>query len=174
MSKSHLASLVFAIFSSNSVHAETALRTTLDVARGYRWELGAGTVSLYAIGGELIRQVRLPGAFFSGSRESCRPGMLVASRTGELIVSSNATPRLWRVHPTRLELRVYDIELATDWDKDFGFAGLTWGPSEKIVYATNAVMRTAWRIDLETERGIPLTAPAPEQAAMPAGECPAR
>ncbi len=174
MSKSHLASLVFAIFASSTALAEPALRTKVDVARGYRWELEAGTVSLYAIGGELIRQVRLPGAFFSGARASCLPDMLIAPRTGELIVSSNANPRLWRVHPTRLELQVYDIELAADQDKDFGFAGLAWGPSEKIVYATGAVMRTAWRIDLESERATRLAAPAPEQVATPAGECPAR
>ena len=78
MSKSHLASFIAALFVSGSVLAEPVLRTKLDVARGHRWELGAGTVSLYAIGGDLIRRVRLPGAIFSGSRDACPPDMLVA------------------------------------------------------------------------------------------------
>jgi hypothetical protein len=169
MSKSHLASLVFAIFSSGGVLADSAALTRLDVSRGYRWELHGSTVSLYAIGGDVIREVRLPGAIFSGSRDACPPDMLVAPRTGELIVASNANPRLWRVHPTRYELQVYDIELAADSDKDFGFAALAWGPSEKTLYALSAAGSGAWRIDLEAEAARPVTA-----AEMPAGGCRAR
>ena len=160
MSKSHLAALVVSLFASGAALAEPALRTTLDVARGYRWELGRGTVSLYAIGGDRIREIRLPGAFFSGSRDACPPDMLVVPRTGDLIISSNATPRLWRVHPSRLELHVYDIEPAAQREQDFGFAALAFGRDEKTIYAMNAVTGSPWRIDLDRETAAPIAGTA--------------
>jgi len=154
MSKSQVAFLVTALFSS---HAALADPVALDVARGHRWELHGATVSLYAIGGGLMREVRLPGAIFSGSRDASAPAMLIAPRTGELIVASNATTRLWRVHPTRYQTQVYDIDVAAEREKDFGFASLAWGASEKTLYAWSSIGSGAWRIDLDTEIARALT-----------------
>ena len=67
--------------------------------------------------GERIRVVRLSGANLSGAPETCVPDMLV-SRTGALIVSSNAQPSLWRISPSHFEVERFDIELDSDRDKD--------------------------------------------------------
>jgi len=161
MSKCHIAMFAASLFAS---HAAADPGTMLDPTRGYRWELHGATVSLHAIGGGLIREVRLPGAIFASSRDASPPDMLVMPRTGELIVASNATPRLWRVHPTRREMQVYDIELAAERDKDFGFSALAAAPDERTLYARSSTSSTAWRIDLGTQAARPLT-PAETAAA---------
>ena len=129
-----------------------ALRVKADLARGRRWELGWGTAYAYDTASEeLIRRVRLPGASLSGARETCLPDMLL-SRSGALIVSSNAQPALWRISPARFEVERFDIEVDSDKDKDFGFTGLAWGADEKVLYAVSAVMGTLWRIDLASAK----------------------
>ena len=125
-----------------------ALRVKADLARGRRWELDWGVASAYdTASGQLIRRIRLPGANFSVARESCLPDMLL-SRSGALIVSSNAQPSLWRISPSRFEVERYDIELDSDNDKDFGFTGLAWGADENVLFAVSATTGTLWRIDL--------------------------
>lgn len=167
MSNCRIAVLVTALLASTAASAAPA-RAKFDPVRGHRWELQGATVSLYAIGGDLIREVRLPGAIFTNGRDACPPDMLVAPRTGELIVASNANHRLWRVHPSRRELQVYDIEVSAERDKDFGFAGLAWGASEKTVYARSSVSSKAWRIDLERETATPAP-PESVPFTLPAG-----
>jgi hypothetical protein len=126
------------------------LRVKEDLARGRRWDLGWGAVHVYDVAsGRLIRSSPLPRASFSAARESCLPDMLL-SRSGALIVSSNAEPALWRISPAHFEMERFDIAVDADQDKDFGFSGLAWGADEKIVHAASAVMGTLWRIDLES------------------------
>ena len=125
-----------------------ALRVRADLARGRRWELAWGAASAYDTASEqLVRTVPLPGASLSAARETCLPDMLL-SRTGALIVSSNAQPSLWRISPSRFEVERFDIEVDSDQDKDFGFTGLAWGTDEMVLYAVSATMGTLWRIDL--------------------------
>jgi len=140
---------------------EQALRVTFDLARGRRWELHWDGVLAYDMAsGELVRHVRLPGATFSAARESCLPGILLG-RSGDLMVSSNAQPRLWRVSPARFEVEVYDLALAIDDDKDFGFGKLAWSPGARTLDAVSSPMGATWRIDLSTATAIKLGASAP-------------
>jgi len=130
--------------------AHQVLRVKEDLARGRRWELGWGAAYAYDVAsGQLIRRVPLPGASFSGARETCLPDMLL-SRSGALIVSSNAQPALWRISPAHFEVERFDIAVDSDKVKDFGFSGLAWGADEKALYGVSAVMGTLWRIDLDS------------------------
>jgi len=69
-------------------------------------------------------------------------------------VSSNAQPRLWRVSPARFEVEVFDLALAGDDDKDFGFGYLAWGPGEGTLQAVSSPMGEAWRLDLATATAV--------------------
>ena len=129
------------------------LRTRVDVARGLRWELTWGAVSAFDVAtGERIREVRLEGANLSGAPETCVPDMVV-SRSGALVVSSNAQPSLWRISPARFEVERFDIALDADADKDFGFTALAFTPGESALYAASAVTGSLWRIDLAAAAG---------------------
>ncbi len=145
---------------AEGLHA-AAVRVRMDSPRARRWELGWGEVFVYDVAsGRFIRRIPLTGASMSGARGTCRPD-LVVSRSGAVIVSSNAQPVLWRIDPASFEVRRYDIAPDSDRSKDFGFSALAWDVDEKTLYAASAVMGTLWRIDLDaaTASKIELTAP---------------
>ncbi|MEO5676011.1 MAG: hypothetical protein ABIQ84_00560 [Usitatibacter sp.] len=128
--------------------ASPMLRVKEDLARGTRWELGWGTVYVYDIAtGRLLQSVSLQGANLSASRDTRLPDM-VLSRSGALIVSSNAQPSLWRISPERFEVERFDVELDRDNDKDFGFSDLAWSADGRELHALSAATGSAWRIDL--------------------------
>jgi hypothetical protein len=134
------------------------VRALMDLARGRRWELEWGAVSVYdAASDELLRRVQLPGATFAAARDSCPPD-IVLSRNGALVVSSNAQPRFWRISPERFEVEVYDITANAEDDKDFGFIGLGWIDGENILQAASSATHTAWRIDLRAGAAVKLAA----------------
>ncbi len=182
MSKSHAVIVIIAAgislagclesrepLAETSASGEEMLRQTLrvksDLSRGRRWELDWGVASAYDTASEqLIRRVRLPGASFSAARESCLPDMLL-SRSGALIVSSNAQPSLWRVSPSRFEVERYDIELDSDNDKDFGFTGLAWGADENTLFAVSAATGTLWRLDLVSAKASKIELSTPIRGA---------
>lgn len=137
------------------------LRVKEDLARGRRWELGWGTLAAYDIAtDQLVRSVTLEGANLTGAREACLPDMLL-SRSGAVIVSSNAQPSLWRIDPERFEIERYDVEVDGDLDKDFGFSGLAWSADERVLFAVGAPTGTRWRIDLASAKGSKVELSAP-------------
>lgn len=138
-----------------------AVRERVDLARGRRWVLEWDGLAVYDVAtARLVRRVILPGAVFAGAR-GVQPPDLVLSRSGAAIVSSNAMPRLWRVSPERFEVEVYDLALASDADKDFGFTSLAWGVGERTLLAFDAVGDTPWRIDLRSATAEKLPAGFP-------------
>lgn len=155
---------------AEGLHA--AVRVKMDPAHGRRWELGWGAAFAYdAASGHFIRRIPLTGASLSGARGTCRPDLLV-SRSGAVIVSSNAEPVLWRIDPAGFEVRRYDIVPDSDRSKDFGFSALAWGADEKVLYAASATTGTLWRIDLgsATASKIALTSPIWEACALSASK----
>lgn len=141
--------------------AYRALRVKEDLARGTRWQLGWGAAYVYDVASErLVRRIPLSDASFAGAREACLPDMLL-SRTGALIVSSNAEPVLWRISPARYEVERFDIALDSDHDQDFGFSGLAWGAEERVLYAVSAAAGTLWRIDLGSGKAAKVALSSP-------------
>jgi hypothetical protein len=129
-----------------------ALHSIVDLGRGMRWELHWGRVAAYDLAtNRPIRSIDLPGAILSGSTGSGLPAM-VLDRSGALIVSSNITPRIWRISPARFETEVYDIEVEGLGDRDIGFTSLAWGSNGRDLYATSAAAVGVWRIDLPSGR----------------------
>ena len=143
------------------------LRTTTDLARGVRWELGWGSVALYDVATErLVRSIPLPGATLSGAADSLPPDM-VLDRTGALIVSSNITTRMWRISPARYEIELFDIEPDRDADKDFGFTSLAWSANDRELYAASAIGGALWRIDLNAGKAVQLAVSEQEYIGRP-------
>ena len=128
--------------------ASPMLRVREDLARGTRWELAWGTVYVYDIAtGQLMKSISLQGANLSASRDTRLPDMLL-TRSGAMIVSSNAQPSLWRISPERFEVERFDVEVDRDHDKDFGFSDLAWSADGRELHAVSAATGSAWRIDL--------------------------
>lgn len=128
--------------------AGSSVAVVVDRAHDRRWELAWGSVAAYDIeSGKLLRTLRLPHAFLSGSRESCAPDMIV-DRNGVLFVSSNVEPKLWRIGPTRFEIEILDLELDSDREREIGFTRLAWNGDGSVLQAVNAATGTSWQVDV--------------------------
>lgn len=136
---------------SQAEGVRVAVRIKSDPTHNMRWELGWGDVFAYDEARGFTRHISLADASFLGSRDACRPDLAV-SRSGTVIISSNAEPVVWRIDPETFEVRRYDLTLDSDLDKDFGFSAVRWGADERIVYAASAMMGTLWRIDLASKK----------------------
>jgi hypothetical protein len=86
---------------------------------------------------------------------------MLLARSGALIVSSNVEARLWRISPARFEVEIYELELASDQDRDFGFHALAWGANEAILYARSSPEGSDWKIDLRAGRAERIAATSP-------------
>jgi hypothetical protein len=136
-----------------------ALRSTVDLARGLRWELHWGRVAAYDLAtNRPVRSIDLPGAVLSAAAASAMPDMIL-DRSGALIVSSNITPRLWRISPARFETEVYDIEVDGFADRDIGFTTLLWGANGRDLYGTSDAAARVWRINLAAGTASQVTSP---------------
>jgi len=126
-----------------------ALRVSLDRTYGRRWELEWNAAVAYdGKTGALIGRVPIT-ASQSGARGTCRPDLIV-SRSGAVLVSSNAEPVVFRIDPSSFEVRRYDIAPNAEHDKDFGFSALAWDVEEKVLYARGSTTGTMWRIYLDS------------------------
>lgn len=89
--------------------------------------------------------VTLPDWLWVG--EPLCPPDLALGPTGEAVVTSNVTSRLWRIDPETLAVSVHDLRLDTDTDRDVGFAAIVYSPRQAAFYAYSEVQRAVWRID---------------------------
>lgn len=94
--------------------------------------------------------VTLPQWLWAG--EPLCPPDLALGPTGEAVVTSNVTSRLWRIDPQTLAVTVHDLRLDTDTDRDVGFAAIVYSARQAAFYAYSEVQRSVWRIDRELDR----------------------
>ncbi|HUQ25007.1 MAG TPA: hypothetical protein VM140_05000 [Burkholderiales bacterium] len=89
--------------------------------------------------------VDLPGWTYVGEPH-CPPGFAVGSK-GEIVVTSNVIPTLWRIDPATLAVTVHPLALDTDRDKDVGFAAVVYAPEQRAFIAYSDEQRSVWKID---------------------------
>ena len=92
------------------------------------------------------RLVTLPEWTRAGESHACPPALAVGPR-GEILVTSNVLPSVWRIDPHTLKVTVHELELDSDRDKDVGFSTLQYSHAEKAWFAFSAALGSTWRID---------------------------
>lgn len=105
-------------------------------------------------GGELVlreagkprRAVTLPGWHWAGEPYACAPAV-ASGPGGEVVVTSNVVPVLWKIDPVSLAVSVHRLQLDTDTDKDVGFSGLAYSGRDGAWLAVSEAHGTVWRID---------------------------
>jgi hypothetical protein len=90
------------------------------------------------------RLVALPGWVYAGA-PSCPPHLAIGPG-GEVVVTSNVLPTLWRIDPETLAVTVHPLALDADNDKDVGFAAIVHSPGPKSFIAYSSEQRSLWRI----------------------------
>ena len=122
-------------------------RTRVDAARKRVWTLTAEGVVLSGASRPERVVVPLPGWIWAHAPYGCLPDLALGPR-GEVVVTSNVVPTLWRIDPGSLAVSVHALALDADADRDVGFTGLAFSPKHGAYFAASEAHGSRWRIDL--------------------------
>jgi len=75
------------------------------------------------------------------------PPALTLGPSGEVVVTSNVIPTLWRIDGETLAVTVHPLSLDVDRDKDVGFAAVVYVAEERAFLAYSQTQRSVWKID---------------------------
>jgi hypothetical protein len=110
-----------------------------------RWIIEAGNLFLEQPG-KPRRALELPGWHWAGEPYACAPAVATGPR-GEVVVTSNVLPVLWKIDPGTRAVSVHRLELDVDNDKDVGFSALAYSERNGAWFAVSESHGTLWRID---------------------------
>lgn len=125
--------------------AAVLLLASGSAAADRSWVIEAGSLYLQEPG-KPRRVVELPGWHWAGEPYACAPAIAVGPR-GEVVVTSDVLPVLWKIDPQTLAVSVHRLQLDADTDKDVGFSGLTYSERNGAYLAVSGLHGTLWRID---------------------------
>lgn len=114
-------------------------------AAAERWVIEAGSLFLEQPG-KPRRAVELPGWHWAEQPYACAPAVATGPR-GEVVVTSNVLPVLWKIDSETLAVSVHQLQLDADTDKDVGFSGLVYSVRDGAYFAVSELHGTLWRID---------------------------
>ena len=143
-------------------------RVERDAVRDRIWAINGGAVMLYdGRTRTLVKKIELPDWTYVIDKYSCAPDLAV-DWAGNVLVSSNVIPALWRIDAETLAVSRIDIVLDYDNEKDVGFTGLL-SVSANDLFAISAIHGSLWRIDLRTRSGAKLDLAIPIKGACALG-----
>jgi hypothetical protein len=125
--------------------AAEPFRSRAQPERARTWVIDAGELFLEQAG-QPRRAITLPDWQWAGQRYACAPDIALGPR-GEVVVTSNVMPVLWKVDPETLKVSVHRLELDSDTDKDVGFSGLVYSARNGAYFAVSGPHGSLWRID---------------------------
>lgn len=124
----------------------------LQTATGVAWLLNSEGLFRYDSRNAQRSAVALPDWQWADEPYACMPDLALGPK-GEVIVTSNVMPKLWRVDPETRAVTVHVLELDADDDKDVGFAGLVQAPLYPAYFAVSQLHGSLWMIDASLQRG---------------------
>jgi hypothetical protein len=128
--------------------------------RARAWVIESGELFLQQAG-KPRRAIALPEWQWADQLHACAPDIALGPR-GEVVVTSNVLPVLWKIDPDTLAVSVHRLQLDADADKDVGFSGLVYSERDGAYFAVSELHGSLWRIDLLLRRAqkIALSEPA--------------
>lgn len=146
-------------------------RVRVDPGRGRTWRLTLEGILLQAPGRTQPVVVPLPGWLVAGPSDACAPDFAIGPR-GEVVVTSNVIPTLWRIDPDTLAVSVHPLELDADAGRDIGFTSLRFSGAHGAYFAVSQVDGSVWKINSSLTRGEKVLADGPaRQAAERSQSC---
>jgi hypothetical protein len=146
------------------------LRARLDAARGRIWALHGEGIDLYdARSDQKLRSIALPEWVWAHAFHSCPPDVAVGPG-GEVVVSSNVVPVLWRIDPATFQVSRHELAVVDAKEREIGFSGMTYSTRQGAFLGVNGMDGSLWRIDpaLARAQQIPLSAPLPRACGVSA------
>jgi hypothetical protein len=151
----------FTAFSlASGIAAADPLRYRAQPERARAWVLDAQGLFLEQAG-KPRRPIGLADWTWAGEPYACAPDIAIGPR-GEIVVTSNVVPVLWKIDPDTLAVSVHRLQLDADADKDVGFSGLAYSERDGAWFAVSELHGSLWRIDpiLRRAQKIALSEPA--------------
>jgi hypothetical protein len=133
-------------------------RQRVDQARRRGWVLTEDGVFLDDAAKSIQTSIALPEWQWVRARYACLPDLTLGPK-GEVLITSNVIPTLWKVDPDSLAVSLHRLALDSDLDKDVGFTALVYSPEHREFFAASGLHGSLWRIDplLRTAHKIPLS-----------------
>jgi hypothetical protein len=147
-------------------------RIRVDAARNRVWTLTPEGVVLFEGARQERVAVPLPGWIWAAASYGCLPDLALGPR-GEVMVTSNVVPTLWRIDPGSLAVSVHALALDADGGRDVGFTGLAFSPKHGAYFASSEAHGSRWRIDPMSGTARKLAHGAPAGRACVARQPPA-
>lgn len=126
----------------DSAHAQTSTRV---------WSLTQEGVSLLEPARPPMVTVALPGWHWAGAPYGAAP-VLARGPLGEVIVTSDVVPVLWKIDPVTLAVSVHALTLDADADKDVGFSALAYSREHDAFVGVSGTLGSVWMIDRSLTR----------------------
>jgi hypothetical protein len=102
--------------------------------------------------------VPLPGWTWADEWHACPPDIALAPQ-GDVLVTSNVLPVIWRINYRTLATTVHEPKLDQDTNKDVGFTSLRWSAAERAFVGITD-LGTTWRIDPSLSTALKTEGPA--------------
>ena len=118
---------------------------------GRIWSLTPQGLSLRDIASAEARFITLPGWVTAGEPYGSPP-VVVSGPGGDVLVTSDVLPVVWRVDPRTLAVSVHPLALDAHQDKDVGFTSLSYSARDGAFVATSTMPNARWRIDAALTR----------------------
>jgi hypothetical protein len=130
---------------------EAIIRQRNDPARGRLWVLTKEGVDVYdSLQKRKLAHIGIPGWVWVDEPYACAPNLALGPK-GEVVITSNVMPTLWRVDPESLAITRHEIAMEPASGKDFGFTSLAYSRSLGAYYGVAAFDGSVWRIDAQLE-----------------------
>ena len=120
-------------------------RSRTDPARHRVWLLTSEGVFLQEAGMPL-KSLQLPDWLWAGAPYGYLPDLALGPK-GEVVVTSDVIPTLWRIDPETLAVSAHVLVLDADGDRDVGFSGLAYSFEYGAYFAVSKNHGSLWRID---------------------------
>jgi len=117
------------------------IHSQVDAARGRIWRLTGAGLSLQDRTRRQPVALPLPGWHWAGAPYGCLPGLALGPK-GEVVVTSDVLPKLWRVDPETLAVSVHSPTLDDRTDRDVGFSTLSYSARHGAYFAMTGAPAT--------------------------------
>jgi len=155
--------LFAALSIASGIAAADPLRYRAQPERARAWVLDAEGLFLEQAG-KPRRPIRLADWTWAGEPYACAPDIAIGPR-GEIVVTSNVVPVLWKIDPDTLAVSVHRLQLDADADKDVGFSGLVYSERDGAYFAVSELHGSLWRIDPMLRRAQKIALSEPTRGA---------
>lgn len=124
----------------------SVIRMQADAAHGRVWTLTTGGVTLHDAATRQVVALTLPEWHWAGPPFGHGPDLALGPK-GEVVVTSDVLPTLWRVDPASLEVTVHSPALDDGAGRDVGFSRIRYSAKHGAYFATGSSAGSRWRID---------------------------